>query len=96
MQAFAPFLTGLGLFFCGVHFVAPNLVPLAGRRFRGLLMRMGRSPWTATAFGTAAGVVTQSANAVTAIIIGLVSGSLVDKRRSILISTWVPFRTARE
>jgi len=88
MQAIAPFLTGLGLFFCGVHFVAANLVPLAGRRFRGLLMRMGKRPWMAAAFGTAAGVVTQSANAVTAIIIGLVSGGLVDKRRSILIPTW--------
>jgi phosphate:Na+ symporter len=88
MQAIAPFLTGLGLFFCGVHFVAQNLVPLAGRRFRALLMRMGKSPWMAAAFGTVAGIITQSANAVTAIIIGLVSGGLVDKRRSILIPTW--------
>src|ERR1700761_5028978 len=88
MQAIAPFLTGLGLFFCGVHFVAANLVPLAGRRFRALLMRMGKRPWMAAAFGIAAGVITQSANAVTAIIIGLVSGGLVDKRRSILIPTW--------
>jgi phosphate:Na+ symporter len=88
MQTIAPFLTGLGLFFCGVHFVALNLVPLAGRRFRGVLMRLGRRPWMAALFGIAAGVVTQSANAVTAIIIGLVSGGLVDKRRSILIPTW--------
>jgi phosphate:Na+ symporter len=88
MQAIAPFLTGLGLFFCGVHYVAANLVPLAGRRFRGLLMRMGRSPWMVAVFGTVAGIITQSANAVTAIIIGLVSGGLVDKRRSILIPTW--------
>jgi phosphate:Na+ symporter len=88
MQAIAPFLTGLGLFFCGVHFVAANLVPLAGRRFRALLMRVGRSRGMAAAFGTVAGVVTQSASAVTAIIIGLVSGGLVDKRRSILIPTW--------
>jgi phosphate:Na+ symporter len=88
MEAIAPFLTGLGLFFCGVHFVAANLVPLAGRRFRGLLMRVGRSPWLVAVFGTAAGIITQSANAVTAIIIGLVSGGLVDKRRSILIPTW--------
>jgi phosphate:Na+ symporter len=51
-------------------------------------MRMGKRPWMAAAFGIAAGVITQSANAVTAIIIGLVSGGLVDKRRSILIPTW--------
>jgi phosphate:Na+ symporter len=88
MQTITPFLTGLGLFFCGVHFVALNLVPLAGRRFRALLMRLGRRPWMAAIFGTAAGVITQSANAVTAIIIGLVSGGLVDKRRAILIPTW--------
>lgn len=88
MQAIAQFLTGLGLFFCGVHFVVQNLVPLAGRRFRALLMRLGKSPWMAALFGTLAGVITQSANAVTAIIIGLVSGGLVDKRRSILIPTW--------
>lgn len=88
MQAISPFLTGLGLFFCGVHFVAANLVPLVGRRFRSLLMRMGRRPWMAATFGIAAGVITQSANAVTAIIIGLVSGGLVDKRRAIFIPTW--------
>jgi phosphate:Na+ symporter len=88
MQDIASFLTGLGLFFCGVHFVGLNLVPLAGRRFRGFLMRMGRRPWAAATFGTLAGIVTQSASAVTAIIIGLVGGGLVDKRRSILIPTW--------
>jgi phosphate:Na+ symporter len=88
MELIAPFLSGLGLFFCGVHFVALNLVPLAGRRFRSLLMRLGRHPWMAAIFGTLAGIVTQSANAVTAIIIGLVSGGLVDKRRAILIPTW--------
>jgi phosphate:Na+ symporter len=88
MEVIAPFLTGLGLFFCGVHFVALNLVPLAGRRFRALLMRLGKRPLMAAIFGTVAGVITQSANAVTAIIIGLVSGGLVDKRRAILIPTW--------
>src|SRR5580658_1720896 len=88
MQAIAPFLTGLGLFFCGVHFVATNLIPLAGRRFRRMLTRMGRHDWMAALFGAAAGVITQSANAVTAIIVGLVSGGLVDKRHAILIPTW--------
>src|ERR1700728_271214 len=88
MQAIAPFLTGLGLFFCGVHFVATNLVPLAGRRFRTMLSRVGRHDWMVALFCAAAGVITQSANAVTAIIIGLVSGGLVDKRRAILIPTW--------
>ena len=94
MQAVAPFLTGLGLFFCGVHFVSLNLVPLAGRRFRALLTRVGRRPWLAALLGSLAGVVTQSTNAVTSVIIGLVSGGLVDKRRAILIPTWAHVGTS--
>lgn len=88
MEAVAPFLTGLGLFFCGVHLISFHLVPLAGRHMRLLLMRVGDRPWLAASFGSLAGVVTQSTNAVTSVIIGLVSGGLVDKRRAILIPTW--------
>jgi phosphate:Na+ symporter len=88
MQAIAPFLAGLGLFFCGVHFISNNLVPLAGRHFRRLLTRVWKYPWLIAVVGSFAGVVTQSANAVTSVVIGLVSGGLVDKRRAILVPTW--------
>jgi phosphate:Na+ symporter len=88
MNAIAPFIAGLGLFFCGVHFVSSNLVPLVGRRFRRLLMRLGRNVGLAAAFGVFAGAITQSTNAVTSIAIGLVSGGMIDKRRAILIPTW--------
>ncbi len=88
MQMLAPFLTGLGLFFCGVHFLSANLVPLAGRRLRLLLMRFGKHVWLAALIGIIAGVVTQSTNAVTSVIIGLVGGGMVDKRRAVLIPTW--------
>jgi phosphate:Na+ symporter len=88
MQAFAPFLTGLGLFFCGVHLIATHLVPLAGRRIRYMLTRLGKHPWLAAVVGSLAGVATQSTNAVTAVIIGLVGGGMVDKRRAIVVPTW--------
>ncbi|HVZ51333.1 MAG TPA: Na/Pi symporter [Pseudolabrys sp.] len=88
MQAIAPFLTGVGLFFCGVHLLSSHLVPLAGRRMRLLLTRIGGRPVLAALIGSFAGVVTQSTNAVTAVIIGLVSGGLVEKRRAIIIPTW--------
>lgn len=94
MQAIAPFLAGLGLFFCGVHFVSINLVPLTGRRLRTMLARLGKRPWLAALFGMVAGVVTQSSNAVTSVIIGLVGGGLVDKRRAILIPTWAHLGTS--
>jgi phosphate:Na+ symporter len=88
MEAIVPFLTGLGLFFCGAHSLSSHLVPLAGRRMRVLLMRVGGRPWLAAAFGSAGGVLMQSTNAVTSVIIALVSGGLIDKRRAILIPTW--------
>ncbi len=94
MQLMAPFLAGLGLFFCGVHFLSANLTPLAGRRFRLALTRLLRRPWLAAFTGILAGVVTQSTNAVTYVIIGLVSGGVVDKRRAILIPTWAHVGTA--
>jgi len=94
MQMVAPLLAGLGLFFCGVHFVSINLTPLAGRRFRFVLTRLVKRPWLAAFTGTLAGVVTQSTNAVTYVIIGLVSGGVIDKRRAILIPTWAHVGTS--
>jgi phosphate:Na+ symporter len=94
MQMIAPLLAGLGLFFCGVHFVSINLTPLAGRRFRFVLTGLVKRPWLAALTGTIAGVVTQSTNAVTYVIIGLVSGGVVDKRRAILIPIWAHVGTS--
>lgn len=88
MQMLAPFAAGLGLFFCGAHFLSANLTPLAGRRFRVAITRLLDRPGAAIFAGILAGVVTQSAHAVTYVIIGLVSSGVVDKRRAILIPTW--------
>lgn len=90
----APLLAGLGLFLCGVFFVSRNLLPLAGRRFRYILARIVKSRFTAAVVGAAAGVVTQSTTAVTYVIVGLVSGGVIDKRRAILIPTWSHVGTA--
>jgi phosphate:Na+ symporter len=94
MHMVAPLLAGLGLFLCGVHFVSINLTPLAGRRFRYVLTRLVKWPWLAAFTGTLAGVVTQSTNAVTYVIIGLVSGGVVDKKRAILIPIWAHVGTS--
>ena len=94
MQMVAPLLAALGLSFCGVHFISVNLTPLAGRRFRFVLTRLVKRPWLAAFTGTLAGIVTQSTNAVTYVIIGLVSGGVVDKRRAILIPIWAHVGTS--
>ncbi len=94
ISALAPFLAGLGLFFTGVHFIAANLTPLVGRRFRKVLSRMSNSPWMAALGGTLAGAVTQSSNAVTYVAVGLVNANAIDLRKAVLIPTWSHVGTA--
>jgi phosphate:Na+ symporter len=84
----APFLAGLGLFFCGIHFIAANLTSLAGRKARAVLTRLATTRAQAALVGIVAGILTQSTNAVTYIVIGLVGSRIIDKRRAILIPVW--------
>src|SRR5215467_14566917 len=84
----APLLAGLGLFFSGVHFVSANLTPLAGRKFRRLLTRATAYPSLGAATGVLAGIVTQSTNAVTFVIVSMVSAGIIDKRRAMPIPVW--------
>src|SRR5580704_4954611 len=84
----APFLAGLGLFFCGIHFIAANLTSLAGRKARAVLTRLATTRAQAAPVGVIAGILTQSTNAVTYIVIGLVGSRIIDKRRAILIPVW--------
>lgn len=94
ISALAPFLAGLGLFFTGVHFIAANLTPLVGRRFRKVLSRMSASPLMAALGGTLAGAITQSSNAVTYVAVGLVNANAIDLRKAVLIPTWSHVGTA--
>jgi phosphate:Na+ symporter len=94
ISALAPFLAGLGLFFSGVHFIASNLTPLVGRRFRALLAKLSNDVWVTALSGIVAGIVTQSSNAVTSVTVGLVNANAIDLRRGILISTWAHVGTS--
>lgn len=84
----APLLTGLGLFFCGVRFIAANLTPLAGPSARRLLRRALGSSLNAAAVGVLAGLVTQSTNAVSLTVVGLVRAGVIPGRRAALVPAW--------
>lgn len=88
MQALSSFFAGLGLFFCGVHFIGTNLVPLAGRGLRHSLTRLAGQRWRAALIGVLAGAMAQSANAVITVVSGLVGSGIVDKLRAVPIPTW--------
>ena len=84
----APLLAGLGLFFSGVHFFSANLTPLAGKKFRHLLIRATKYPSLAAVAGILAGIVTQSTSAVTSVTLSMVSAGIIDKRRAMPIPIW--------
>jgi phosphate:Na+ symporter len=94
MGMLAPFVAGLGLYFCGIRFLSLNLTPLAGRRFRLALTKLLNFRAASSFAGIFGGIVTQSVDAVTFVIIGLVSTGTVNKRRAILIPTWAHVGTA--
>ncbi|MEO6339945.1 MAG: hypothetical protein ABIO39_07915 [Caulobacteraceae bacterium] len=88
MAALAPLFTGLGLFFCGVRFIATNLVQVAGGSARPLFKRALSSTPLAALSGVLAGLVTQSTNAVTLIAVSFARAGIIDGKRAGLVPVW--------
>ena len=84
----ASLLTGLGLLFCGVRFIAANLAPLAGPAARRLFRRAVSTSWGAALAGILAGLATQSTSAVTLGVIGLVRAGIIPEGRAVLLPVW--------
>ena len=65
IEIFGGMAGGLGLFFAGMWFLAENLKTLASRRLRVVANRWTGNRFTAFAWGTIAGAVTQSTAVLT-------------------------------
>ena len=87
-------LGGLGLAMFGMRQVQVSLQQMAGRRMRDLLRRATHSPFRAGATGVALGAVTQSTNAASYIVLGLVTTGFMPLRRAFLVATWSAVGTA--
>jgi len=94
MEIFANIFAGLGLFFIGIKGIGSNLKQMAGRRFRALMARATRRPSAAALLGTLAGALTQSTNAVTFIVVSMVTAGLIDARKSLPIVSWANVGTS--
>lgn len=88
MSVLAPLLTGLGLFFCGVRFIAANLTPLAGPAARRLFQGAVKTTPAAAIAGILAGLVSQSTSAVTLVVVSLVRAGIVPEGRAVLLPVW--------
>ncbi|MDO9106779.1 MAG: Na/Pi symporter [Methylovulum sp.] len=94
MEILVNILGGLGLFFIGIASVSQSLRQLTGSTFRRLMARAGDHPLAAAIIGTLAGVLLQSSNAVTFIIIGLINTKALDARRGLPMVAWANVGTS--
>ncbi len=79
---------GLGFIFIGTQFLTANMKQVAGPGFHRLVARATGNPLKAMITGIAAGAVIQSTNAVTFIVISLVSAGAATVRSAMPIVTW--------
>lgn len=87
-------LGGLGLFFIGIKLIGTHLQQMTGRRFRGLIMRAVDRPWRAGLLGAASGAISQSTNAVTFIVMSLVTARMITVRKALPLVSWANVGTS--
>jgi phosphate:Na+ symporter len=88
MVIFIQLLAGLGFIFIGTQFLTANMKQAVGARFHTLIGRATGNPLKSAAAGVAAGAVIQSTNAVTFIVISLVTAGVATVRQAMPIVTW--------
>lgn len=94
MESFATAFAGLGLFFIGLKNLSSGFRQLSGRRLHDLVESATNHPVRTALIGILSGAVTQSANAVTFIIVSMVSSGLVTLQRGISVSVWANIGTS--
>ncbi len=94
LEVISAVLGGLGLAMFGMAQVQVSLQQMAGRRLRDLLRRATHSQVRAGATGIAIGAVTQSTNAASYIVLGLVATGFMPLGRAFLVVAWSAVGTA--
>lgn len=87
-------LGGLGLFFIGIKLIGTHLQQMTGRRFRALIMRAVDRPWRAGILGAASGAISQSTNAVTFIVMSLVTARMITVHKALPVVSWANVGTS--
>lgn len=94
MDILADIFSGLGLFFIGVRMLGAAMKQASGRRFRNMLAKTGGHPLGMATMGMLCGALMQSTNAVTFILISLVTGNILDLRKAGPILAWANVGTS--
>lgn len=94
MDIAAPIFAGLGLFFIGIRLISANLKQLAGRKMRVMIAKALSGHGSIAVFGLSAGAIMQSVNAVTFVLVALVSAGAVQTRRAFPVINWANLGTS--
>jgi phosphate:Na+ symporter len=94
MEIFGTIFAGLGLFFIGVKLISGNLKEMSGGTFRRLIARITQHPVSAGIVGTLGGALTQSTNAMTFIVISLVTSGMVTLSKAVPLVIWANLGTS--
>ena len=84
----AVLVSGVGLFFFGLHLMGTGLKQASSRRFRSLLAHFTRRAWRGSLLGILAGVLLQSTTAVTVILASMADTGLVTVRQALPVVAW--------
>lgn len=94
MEIVADLFSGLGLFFIGIRGIGSHMKQMTGRRFRSWVARATGNAFASAVVGVIAGIVTQSSNAVTFIVVSLVTSGMVVMRRALPVLAWANVGTS--
>lgn len=94
MDIFSSIFAGLGLFFIGIRLISSNFKQMAGRRMRTLIAKALSGNGSVALLGLLAGAIIQSLNAVTFVMVALVTAGAIDKKRAFPVISWANLGTS--
>lgn len=94
MEIFTTLFAGLGLFFIGIRLIGSNLTQLSSLKMRQMITRAVSRSGSVALFGLMAGSIMQSLNAVTHVLVAMVTAGTLDHRRAFPIISWANIGTS--
>ncbi len=94
IDAIASFLGGLGLFFTGIRSLSANMVQIGGRPLRQAVSGHMQNPLLVAIVGVASGVLLQSANGITFILVSIVTAGLLQMTAAMPLLLWANLGTS--
>jgi len=94
MEIFATIFAGLGLFIIGLNGLTKGMRTISSHRLHRLVQTSTSNRFLSALVGTLTGIITQSATAVTFIVVSMVSSGMIGLMQGLFITAWANIGTA--